>query len=285
MFKSNKLKAMLFLLIAAILCFSACGNDQPSWSSEDIVEETIIIEPGLNAADDNQEGPITNSPAPAPATDDAQPNPANPTPNIAEQNDNSPADSNTDAASSADNAPFNDLGEQATIEDIMANKALVNSCYFRHNINETLQVQTIYKDAKVQITTQFGQSQPTIDFYDWDAFVRITYSPGSTTGLMSKFDSASVEIPRNFLLTDYHQYTLIGTEIINNQTCLIIENETDKLWISTLHGLPLQAEVFDYLSNETYLVQYLDLTVNNITDQQIALPEELSVYDVGTTIN
>ncbi len=167
----------------------------------------------------------------------------------------------------------------------MANKALISSCYFKHTINETLQVQTIYKGEKAQITTQFGQNQPTIDFYDWAAFVRITYSPGSAMGMMSKFDPNSVEIPRNFLLTDYHQYTSIGTEIINGQTCLIIENDSEKLWISTLHGLPLQAEVFDYLSNEIFLVQYVDLTVNNITDQQIALPEDLTVYDVGTTIN
>ena len=95
--------------------------------------------------------------------------------------------------------------------------------------------------------------------------------------LGTEFDPAGEEAPGNPLLDDYLACKMLGTEVVNRQTCCILETpDGNKLWVSTRYGFPLQVEFVDQLGSR-FTVEYRNLEINTVTEDQVTIPDDLQV--------
>ena len=100
---------------------------------------------------------------------------------------------------------------------------------------------------------------------------------------MMEFSPSDPDLPDQPKADDYLSYTVVATEEIDGQVCKVLQTDTgDKLWVSTLYGMPLQVEFTDSLGDR-YTVAYENLRINDISDKEIALPEGVTVYDMGAS--
>ena len=64
---------------------------------------------------------------------------------------------------------------------------------------------------------------------------------------------------------------------MGRQYCRIVETASgDRLWVSTKYGFPLRVEYTDSLG-ERYQVDYKNLSINTVSDEDVAMPADLEV--------
>ncbi len=249
MFKSKVRNSILVLLLClAVFCCCAC-SDKSTDAQDDA--QPVIIEPGVNG-DSAQEDPDTAEP---------------------------PKEEDPNA--------FVDYGRSATLEDLSAAQAKVTSYYFEQTIpyvDGMVNMQVWYKDNKMKIVSSMNGMGTTEMYYDYNDYTVLSYTPseGNTAVLMA-FSPDDPDLPDQPKSDEYENYSVISTEEVNGQVCRVLQTETgDKLWISTLYGMPLQVEFTDSLGDR-YTVAYENMRINDITDVEVAVPEGVTVYDMGSS--
>jgi hypothetical protein len=243
--KRGAVISIIVLLAIAMLALGACAP-----TAEDPGDETII-EPGVN---DEQTGDEASEPDDQNSTDTS--------------------------------ATFIDKGQQSTIDDLTASQAKIKSYYFEQTIpyaDAAVFLQVWYFDNKMKVITSVDGQGLTEFYYDYDEMTVISYSPGdSDTGIMMDFDAEGEDAPDNPVTDDYSSCTLLGNETINRQLCYILQTLSgDKLWVSTKYGFPLQVEFVDHLGS-LYTVEYRNLEINTLSEEDVAVPADLPIYYLET---
>ena len=82
-------------------------------------------------------------------------------------------------------------------------------------------------------------------------------------------------------MEDYSTANIVGSETVDRQTCQILETASgDKLWVGTKYGFPLRVEYTDSLG-ERYRVDYRNLSVNSVSDEDVTIPGDLQIVFNG----
>ena len=180
--------------------------------------------------------------------------------------------------------PFPDLGEDTTLSQLTEALSQIDSYYFEQTmpyVDGSVFMEIWYKDPVMKIQTSMEGTLQQISYYDYDAMTVLNAYPGSSSvAMLTSFDPASEDTPDNPVLRDYSEYTEDGFEEINRQTCMKLVGEDGTiLWVSTKYGFPLQVSFTDSLGAE-YTVQYKNLTVNNVTEEDVMIPADLEIMDL-----
>lgn len=240
------LLVIVLLLVTASL--SACGKSgKPSAEPQ-----PVIIEPGLA-----NEAPPEEAPAPeTPATPELPPE-----------------------------EEFTDLGRASTLDDLMANKAKIESYYFEQTIGYEagdIHIHTWYKNGIMKIVSSYPGAPESVDYFDCYAYELITYTPSAgKNAVLITYEEGDAEVPNNPLNYNYHDYRVLETASIEGQVCRVLENSNgDKLWVGTKYGFPMQVEFVDSLTDEHFVVPYENITINQVTDEDVAIPTDLVIYEM-----
>ena len=197
-----------------------------------------------------------------------------------------PEDAQDNEQGSESEIKFIDKGEFTTIEDLTAAQAKISSYYYEQRIPYTdasVFIRVWYADNSMKVISSVDGYVLTEFYYDFDEMTMISYSPAdSDTGIKVGFSLDSEEAPDNPLALDYPTLNHTGTEDVNRQLCYIFENTNgEKYWISTEYGFPLQKEFSDHLG-ERYTISYKNIKINTVSADQVAVPEEMQIYDLET---
>ena len=177
--------------------------------------------------------------------------------------------------------PFPDKGEAATLEDLNEALAKVESYYFEQSVaypSGQVFMQVWYKDGRMKLVTSVDGYCLTESYYDYEQGQVVDVSPGDRTSAYGRdFDPNSENAPNNPKMEDYTAAELTGGETVGRQYCQIVETDSgDKLWVSTKYGFPLRVEYTDSLG-ERYQVDYKNLSINSVSDEDVAMPADLEV--------
>lgn len=240
---------VLMLAVALVVCCACSKSDDASETDSDMT----IIEPGTNDVDTDEDETAT--------TEDEQ---------IPEEDENA----------------FVDYGRTATLEDLSIAQSKVQSYYFKQTIpyvDGSVSMEVWFKDNKMKVITSMAGAGVTEMYYDYGDDTMISYTPSEgKNAVMMTFDPDDPDLPNQPKEDDYQSYSVLATEELNGQVCRVLQtDEGDKLWISTLYGMPLQVEFTDSLG-ERYTVSYEDMRINDITDEEVTPPSDLVIYDVGS---
>ena len=191
----------------------------------------------------------------------------------------------TDA--NTDTEQFINKGENVTLEGLAAAQSEISSYYFEQNLpylDSAVFMRVWYYDNKMLVITSIDGELQTKFYYDYDKKTRIAYSPADgEVAIGSEFSPDDEDAPANPLLDDYLSYTLLGTEVVNRQLCGILETPVgDKLWVSAKYGFPMQVEFVDQMGDR-YTVEYRNLEINTVTEDQVTVPDDLQVEFVSDT--
>ena len=239
---------LIALLLVAMLVSSACGGKE----KEAAPPQEVILEPGL----------ITSG------------EPDNPT-----QPDTSEPDPENDPTEEPVEEDFTDLGRASTINDLMANKKKIHSYYFEQT-QDNLFIRTWYADGWMKIVIAFADGEESTEYFDCENLILVSHTPAAGDyGVMMDFEQGdSDDMPQNHLSNDYHQYRVLETDNIEGQICRVLEGSRgEKLWVSTMHGFPLQVEFTDPTNDEHYTVLYENLTFNQVQAEDVAIPDDLEI--------
>ncbi len=247
--KHSKIRPVLLVLIGALLLLSAGCAQQDEGDLDD--PQVIIIEPGID-----EENPSLDN------EDDQE----------TEENEEE---------------GFIDYGSAATLEDLTTAQSKVQSYYFQQTIpylDGSVVIQVWFKDNQMKWISTMDGMVGTEMYYDFNENKVISYTPSEgNTAIMMEFSPSDPDLPDQPKADDYLSYTVVATEEIDGQVCKVLQTDTgDKLWVSTLYGMPLQVEFTDSLGDR-YTVAYENLRINDISDKEIALPEGVTVYDMGAS--
>lgn len=241
---------LLPCLLALLLC-AACGGEEGS-DAADTSQDTVVLEPGL--PDDTATDPIEE-------------------------------DTDPDDADEQQPEEFTDLGAAATLEDLTAAQAKIQSYYFEQTmpyLDSSVFMQVWYKDGYMRMRSSVDGYGLTENYYNyWDSTIT-SYSPGSGgPAQRMQFDFSSVDAPDNPAMEDYSLCTLLGTESIGGQTCLVLETpEGDTLWVGTKYGFPLQVEFTDSLGDH-FTVTYDNIEINTLEDADVLPPDDMEIKNVS----
>ena len=144
-------------------------------------------------------------------------------------------------------------------------------------------MQVWYKDGLMKLVTSSSGYGLTESYYDYNQGTVVDYYPGTqNTAYGRDFDPQGEYAPDNPKMEDYSTAVIVGSETVGRQTCQILETVSgDKLWVSTKYGFPLRVEYTDSLG-ERYQVDYRNLSINTVSDEDVSLPTDLSVvYNFG----
>lgn len=247
----DSIKSILCLLPCLLLVFSlltACGDSDDTLSPHEPDMEPVVIEPGLPERDDDGDSP-------------EQP------PKI-----DNPED-------------FPDPGAEATLESVSEALFKIKSYYFEQEmpyLNTSVFMQVWYKDGYMRMLSSMDGYMLSENFYDYNQGTITIYSAvsGGPAQRMS-FDFSSDEAPQNPVMEDYSLCTLLGSEEINGQICLILETPTgDKLWVGTQYGFPLQVEFTDSLGDR-FVSSYNNIRINTLEDADVQPPAQMEIENVG----
>ncbi len=246
----SRFRPFLFLLIGALLLFCAgCAKE------DDGVGEVqpVIIEPGIGG-------------------DGGQ---------VQEEEEEQTAEEE------AETGGFVDYGAAATLEDLTAAQSKVESYYFRQTIpyvDGNVEIQVWFKDNQMKCVSTMAGMTGSEMYYDFNENTVISYTPSEgNSAVMMEFSPSDPDLPDQPKAEDYLSCTVTDTEEINGQVCKVLQTGTgDQLWVSTLYGMPLQVAFTDSLGDR-YTVAYEDLRINDISDEEIALPDGVIVYDMGAS--
>ena len=177
--------------------------------------------------------------------------------------------------------PFPDKGEAATLEDLNEALAKVESYYFEQSVaypSGQVFMQVWYKDGLMKLVTSVDGYCLTESYYDYEQGQVVDVSPGDRKAAYGRdFDPNSDTAPNNPKMEDYTAAALTGGETVGRQYCQIVETASgDKLWVSTKYGFPLRVEYTDSLG-ERYQVDYKNLSINTVSDEDVALPADLEI--------
>ena len=177
--------------------------------------------------------------------------------------------------------PFPDKGEAATLEDLNEALAKVESYYFEQSVaypSGQVFMQVWYKDGLMKLVTSVDGYCLTESYYDYKQGQVVDVSPGDRTSAYGRdFDPNSENAPNNPKMEDYTAAELTGGETVGRQYCQIVETDSgDRLWVSTKYGFPLRVEYTDSLG-ERYQVDYKNLSINTVSDEDVAMPADLEV--------
>ena len=177
--------------------------------------------------------------------------------------------------------PFPDKGEAATLEDLNEALAKVESYYFEQSVaypSGQVFMQVWYKDGLMKLVTSVDGYCLTESYYDYKQRQVVDVSPGNRTSAYGRdFAPNSENAPNNPKMEDYTAAELTGGETVGRQYCQIVETPSgDKLWVSTKYGFPLRVEYTDSLG-ERYQVDYKNLSINTVSDEDVAMPADLEV--------
>lgn len=253
-----RLSCLLALALALTLA-AGCGEEPVVEPPPEAPQQTVI-EAGVNNNPDPDD-PLT------------EPDPQQPGPDP-----NAPPEESTEAG-------FTDKGEATTLEDLMAAQAKIESFYFEQSLtypDGKIFLQVWYKDERMKlISSEAGYSLQEV-YYDYVDNTVVTFSPGSgEAAWMMEFDELSEDAPDNPVREDLSGYTVVGSETIDRQLCLILETpQGELLWISTLFGFPMQAEFTDSLGTRM-TSQYKNLRINTVSDDEVLPPADMEIYRIG----
>ncbi|MBR5430012.1 MAG: hypothetical protein IK116_05740 [Firmicutes bacterium] len=232
--------ALLLLPTLLLLC-SACG----SRTEEGQTAQPTVIEEGAAARQEEQ----------------------------AETGETGEAD---DAESGRQPDPFPDKGEAATPADLDDALSRIDSYYFEQSVpypSGQVFMQVWYKDGRMKLVTSVDGYCLSESYYDYDKRTVVEVYPGSDQAVTRDFDPDADNAPKNPKMEDYTAAVLTGSEVVGRQLCQVLETAAgDKLWVSTKYGFPLRVEYTDSLG-ERYQVDYRNLSVNTLTDADLALPD------------
>ena len=180
---------------------------------------------------------------------------------------------------------FPDKGEAATIEDLEAALAKVESYYFEQSVaypEGQVFMQVWYKDGLMKLITSVSGYGLTESYYDYNNGTVVDYYPGAMpTAYGRGFDPAAENAPKNPKMEDYSTAAIVGSETVGRQLCQILETASgDKLWVGTKYGFPLRVEYTDSLG-ERYQVDYRNLSVNSVSDEEVTIPGDLQIVFNG----
>lgn len=180
---------------------------------------------------------------------------------------------------------FPDRGEAATVADLVAAQSKVESYYFEQMLiypDGQVFNQVWYKSNKMKVLSSVDGYGLTENYYDYAAGTVISSFPGmGLSATLLDFDVNGADAPDNPILDDYESCTVLGGEEINRQYCLVLETpDGERLWVSTKYGFPLQVEFTDSLG-EHMTVQYKNISINTVNDEDVAPPADLEVYYGG----
>ena len=180
---------------------------------------------------------------------------------------------------------FPDKGEAATIEDLQEALSKVESYYFEQSVEYPegqVFMQVWYKDGLMKLITSVSGYGLTESYYDYNNGTVVDYYPGAMpTAYGRGFDPAEPNAPKNPKLEDYSTADIIGSETVDRQLCQILETASgDKLWVGTKYGFPLRVEYTDSLG-ERYQVDYRNLSVNSVSDEEVTIPGDLQIVFNG----
>ena len=249
MLRVKNIVFVLMLAVALVVC-CACGKSDDSGETD---SDMTIIEPGTDDGDlvDNQTDPVEDEQTP---------------------------DEDADA--------FVDYGRTATLEDLTLAQSQVQSYYFKQTIpyvDGSVTMEVWFKDNKMKVISSMDGFGITEMYYNYSDYSVLSYTPAEgKNAVMMTFDPSDPDLPNQPKADDYQSYSVLATEDLNGQVCRVLQTDAgDKLWISTLYGMPLQVEFTDSLG-ERYTVSYENLRINDITDDEVSPPADLIVYDVGS---
>ncbi|MEG2212422.1 MAG: hypothetical protein RRY35_00810, partial [Clostridiales bacterium] len=160
------------------------------------------------------------------------------------------------------------------------------SYYFEQTmpyVDGSVNIKVWYKDNKMKMVSSMDNVGVSEMYYDYNDHTVISYTPSEgNTAVKMMFSPGDPDLPEEPKSDNYQNYTVIATEDINGQVCRVLQTDVgDKLWISTLYGMPLQVEFTDSLGDR-YMVTYENLRINDITDDEIAMPANVTVHDMGS---
>ncbi|MBR2783288.1 MAG: hypothetical protein IKD93_03745 [Firmicutes bacterium] len=177
--------------------------------------------------------------------------------------------------------PFPDKGADSTVEDLTAALAKVESYYFEQSVpypSGQVFMQVWYKDGLMKLVTSVDGYCLSESYYDYNQGTVVEFYPGSAGEAYGRaFDPGDANAPKNPKMEDYSAAALTGSETLGRQSCLILETDSgDRLWVGTRYGFPLRVEYTDSLG-ERYQVDYRNLSINTLSDEDVALPGDLQV--------
>ena len=178
---------------------------------------------------------------------------------------------------------FVDNGEASTVDDLVANLALVESYYFEQDIpyvDGHVFMQIWYKDGRMKVVTSVDGYGLSEYYYDYNQKTVINYAPGESGPAMKlSFDAASEDAPDNPKLRDYASCTENGFETIGQQTCMVLtDTDGSTIWVSTANGFPKQVYYEDSMG-DVWTVQYKNLRLNEVRDADLDLDPTVEVVD------
>lgn len=242
------------LLLLCALCLAGCKKDE----TPDTPEPTLI-EPGVQAPLEDQPG--------APEGEPQQPD--------------------QDPEEPADEEGFIDHGAASNIDDLLDNRAKIESFYFEQTMDYAsgqIQTQTWYLNHKMKVISTGESMMETVHYYDWRGKTIVAHLPAfGNQANLSYFDDGDAMVPENPLALDYHNCIDQGMQTLNGQTCAILLTPSgERWWVSTASGFPIQVEFFDGTTGEDLIIPYTNIQFNHVTDSEVALPPELELYDANS---
>jgi outer membrane lipoprotein-sorting protein len=237
----------MILLLTSMLIFSACSSNKEKEAQQ---PQEVILEPGLIKKE-------PDTPA-------------------------QPETSEQESPTTADDV-FIDKDRASTLDDLMANKEKIQSYYYDFSITDDygeMLIRVWYKDGLMKIVREFPDGDTEIEYFNCKNLTLVSHTPAfDDYGIMTTFEPGDPNMPKDHLSNDYHQFRLLDTESIDGQTCRVMENKDEKLWISTKYGFPLQREYSDPTTNEHVTAIFENITFNQVKYEEVVIPSDLLIYE------
>lgn len=181
-----------------------------------------------------------------------------------------------------DSDQFIDNGRETTVDDLLVARSKISSYYYQQTIpydSGNVNIKTWYMDGKVKIISSVGGAAEDISYYDCADHTVVSYSPDNGyNAIETSFNDQDLDILIDEDDYDYSDWEARGYENIDDQCCMILENQAgNKYWISTQYGIPLQVEFTDSFTGERLKVEYKDFRINSLEQSEVDIPDDLQV--------
>ncbi|MDO4581145.1 MAG: hypothetical protein Q4B96_00980 [Bacillota bacterium] len=171
--------------------------------------------------------------------------------------------------------------QQQVFDTLSGLQSQITSFYYEQSVpypDGQVFMQVWRKDQLMKVVSSSGGYLLTEFYYDFTAHTVLSYSPGDNeTALLTSFDPESGDLPDDPTREDFSQCSYLGRELVDGVLCYKLAAPQDEtLWIDPNTGFPLQISYTDSLG-EKYTVRYENIQLNNISDADVAAPDDIPI--------
>ena len=186
-----------------------------------------------------------------------------------------------------EDANTTDSGSDISLENLASAQKDIKSYHFKQTVDANglnYSIEVYYKDNKMK-TVSASDGIESYTYLDLTAGEMIVYTPSMGEQAMKMpMDANSEELPSNPLEEDYTlDYGITGEENIDGYNCRVLESLDGnmKMWIIEEYGFPIKIEMIDPDSGVSIVTKYEELSFNDVTDKDVAVPADLEIMDLN----